>query len=361
MHPATSKADIENLIRSMATHLKPNDTFTIFVNDHGDPPSSENSPITSSIVLYSPTNGFRPSPPKLTHAELAEILSKYIPPSVHIKLTGIHCYSGGLHDIAFKLPNACASSSTDFRSITDTTGSINLYGKGFWEELGNRRFDINHDGKTSLYEAHLAGFALDSADDGRGEISSMAYVDSVLKEGAYDEKYSWGLWRLFTKVFSSPKKEKIHLVCEYDPHLVDLNKIESVANALNQISIQPLTQASQPGSLPPQLQTVYQWADRDWKENKSKYLASLRGLQADYLNLKREWNGLGPIDQRQKRGEYTKKFDELEARAKARLAGFFATYRLMENMDRVGRFLRRATAPQKKTFARLLQCEWEPL
>ena len=106
-----------------------------------------------------------------------------------VKIIGIHCYSGGTHEIAHKNQNTCSLSSSDYLSPSFSKIYINLYGEGIIDErnatASNKKFDLNKDGKTSMLEAHFAGLANDNMNFGRNTTSSMAYLDKVLSQGAY--------------------------------------------------------------------------------------------------------------------------------------------------------------------------------
>jgi len=170
--PATSTADVEAQIKTAASRLQPEDTLTIYLNDHGDAPTSATDAISGSVVLYG--RDLSLFPPELKDTELLQMIAQDVPEGTPVKIVAQLCYSGGLNEIAFALPNVCSATSTDFRSM----GYVKTqYSHGFWAQASQGK---------SLLESHFAGLLADTYNQKRGQTSSMAYVDKVLHEGPYN-------------------------------------------------------------------------------------------------------------------------------------------------------------------------------
>jgi len=362
--PAHSTQDVENAIKLAVSKLKSGESLTLFVNDHGSSPNSVNEPLSSEIVLYGGT--VTKLPPQLSHSDLMNLIKKYVPQENNVKLVGVHCFSGGLHSIAFNLPNVCSAASTDFRTPTKTTGEINLYGKGFWNEVRSKTINLTGNGKTNLYEAHLAGTMMDTENEGRGELSSMAYVDSVLGYGAYDgkdparkEKKIHG--KTIVEISIGPPGPKLPDLCNLNSGGIDIEKIQAISSDIADILKEAALNVSGKGPSAQPLRNVYEYVAAEWAKNKETDVAKLKRLQLESEKLHKEWNNFSSVEKWWKRADYTKKFDALEAKTKEELGRFLAVYHTMQRLDRVNAFMKKATPAQKEKFASLLKCEWSPL
>lgn len=344
--PARSEADIEEAIKKAASNLKRGDSLFLFITDHGGAPSSETDPLSSKIVLWGPDAW---SMPAITHKKLLSLLEKYVPKDASIKLAGTHCFSGGLHSVAFALPNTCSIASTDFRTPSLTAYDKNKsYTYGLWQEIKEKRFDLDGDNKTSLQEAHLDAIVTDTENENRSDISSTAYIDFVLQEGPYKHVDS-----ILRRVIMLPASETSttntkKADCEI---CIDVNQIRLASELENlAATIVPLVSGS-----------IYDYAAKDWKKNGNSYITKLNGSKAQYAKLLNEWNGLSTSDKKIRSAEYTAKFEELRKKTNVELAKFMAITRLIKNKEKINRFLKIATPEQKAKFAQLMKCEGEPL
>ncbi|OQW47229.1 MAG: hypothetical protein A4S09_15665 [Proteobacteria bacterium SG_bin7] len=59
--------------------------------------------------------------------------------------------------------------------------------------------------------------------------------------------------------------------------------------------------------------------------------------------------------------EFTQKLEEFELRVKKELAGYLNTHKLLSNASKIEKFLKIASAEQKRRFLQLLKCEWDPI
>jgi hypothetical protein len=164
----------EELIESLK-QLKRHESLDIFITDHGsvtDSSLKNQTMATTGFVLRSKNNG----PYVLfTHQELYDILEKYkTDETTTVRLTGIHCYAGGLNEIASKLKikGVCSSTSTNDENYTTSTSEINKYAEGFFKAVATHE-------KLPFSRAHFAGMANDFYNNGRQQLSSQAYVETL--------------------------------------------------------------------------------------------------------------------------------------------------------------------------------------
>jgi hypothetical protein len=99
-----------------------------------------------------------------------------------VRLVGSYCFSGGLHQLAFTLPHVVCSTLTDFRSEAfRKTGHDLTYSNKVWGTFHSSQQKT----PRTLYHAHWTAMTGEGMNDGRGSLSSMAYVDSVLGQGPF--------------------------------------------------------------------------------------------------------------------------------------------------------------------------------
>jgi hypothetical protein len=261
VRPATSKEEVINVLKTAGSRLKAGETLLLFIDDHGDTAESEKDPASAKIVLRS-TNVFT-APPKISVREFGDILDATIPRSARIKIVADFCYSGGLHQLAFNHDNIATAVVTDFRTVATIKAP---YVEGFWREIAA-------DAKTSLIEAHLAGLLNDQGNAGRGVISSIAYVQSLMKQGPYKEVDDQNWFR--QTVLRHPSKGPVRLsdISPNSPAEAPqyVRLLTSVRNRLHERSSQV---------------TVYDQALRDWNAHGSQYLARAKsGQRNDLLPL----------------------------------------------------------------------------
>ncbi len=368
MHPAMEDKDIENAIKSMVKKLKPGEPFNFFINDHGYGPNSERKPENSGFYLYNPESNWDKNPsydvPKMSHEKFLEMINKLVPKETPVRIIGIHCFSGGLHSIAFSRPNTCTSASTDFRTPTYSEEKFNLYGKSFWEEFYRKDFDLDHDNKTSLFEAHMGGFTHDDNNESRADVSSFAYVDSILKEGPYVEQDSW-----LKRVFDDPSEVAVpnfnYLVCSLLPNFdEEIKKLKGVADILDKIApTQQMPKDSEKvmQQIPTASKNLFKLAIEDYQANHEKYQKILSDLRDAISEFRRNWEAVEEKQKDGKRAEFTTAFAKLDMQYRQEMGKFIPTYYLMNKMKKVERFLNIATPDQKKKFTELMQCESAPL
>lgn len=218
LRPA-SKEVVQGQIIESSKGLVAGDSLTLYITDHGSSPDndSETRKIASSLTgqeLASKYPGFASLTPEeqnkiryaiydrifkeqrvkhrnanplsagvvlwgssLTGVELLEML-KRVPPGVKVKLVGVQCYSGMLNEVASRLPNACASASTDYRTVNYSSGEKSYFSDGFTDGLASAGRAATLDG------AHRAGVAVDFLNGGRAQISSAYFAErAVLRAG----------------------------------------------------------------------------------------------------------------------------------------------------------------------------------
>lgn len=168
--PATDKLEVLASIRKTLKETPPGGTFTLMVTDHGDFDSKKDKLdiYSTYIVLKSPDG--KSEPQRISHAELSSLIAQNKPEGVKVKLMGIHCFSGGLNELAFYIPDTCSSSSTNQLKPTRSELDQNLYGFSFLDALKK---------KSSFADTHFSAMAGDKNNWGRGQLSSQAYVEKL--------------------------------------------------------------------------------------------------------------------------------------------------------------------------------------
>lgn len=330
----------------------------VFINDHGGASSLQDGPIASTIVLG---NG-----ELWSGAELSKQIKQSLLNQKYVRLVGIQCYSGGLHEISFENENTCSASNTDFASVSNSDPKISAYGKGFWEEIRNPRLDLDGDGKVNLMEAHFAGALSDTLNEGKGQTSSMAYVDKVLAHGPY--RYS-----LFNEppakqvlngettlaIAGTPKGIAEGEMCKIDPkanflELIGLiNGVDTILSHSNPFEMK----GAPSGPLAP----IYASMREKWLKEQPRMVATLIQAQKDTNELKTKWKSLSKAEQLNQNGTYTKKFEEIDDHKNQALAPMYLFWRFAEYAKNLEEFESVASPEQKQKLSRLLACELAPL
>jgi hypothetical protein len=173
----------ENLIAAfelIQANLQPGEPVDIHISDHGAPADTGDDPWNGGFVLFQEA---KDTPPwGVSHKELKYLIEKYIHPTSLVRLVGSYCFSGGLHHISFQLPNVCSTTLTDFLNPSVCV-LHRSFDRSFWLEIGSKAAES----PRSIFSAHWAAMPLDLLNEGRGSLSSMSYVDHILKCGPYGQ------------------------------------------------------------------------------------------------------------------------------------------------------------------------------
>ncbi len=476
MGPARTEKEVEDQIAAAAAKLKPGDSLTLFINDHGTPPYDDLDPLTSGFVIggqaavqvashplpnqlpllatvaagkkapapavhpishgdpdpFSLGLNDRPANPflspkrdpdyggygnsydknsghggagsskdktpvndgletedphhpssahKITNAKLLEMLKKHVPETSRVKLVGIQCFPGGLHSVAFDLPNACASTSTDFKTATNSLPDYNYYGKGFWEEFKNQHNDLDKDSKTSLFEAHLSGAASDIYNDGAATLSSSDYINYVLHEGPYsalkDEgklalqgtkgetgaRQEDGLSRKKTEDHVVEPKERLSGGQHYELKAVPA-ALAALDKTIEDLKVEMTSGKSLESLVPKSVAELIKTRLSSWEKDRDQIKVGLETYNNEYEALKKEWSSRTFEDQvtAVDRFHFQTKLEDLNQDASERLWPLVTKYSVpFKQLSKLDRFAAKATDEQKKKFKALLLCETEPL
>ncbi len=342
VHAALSVGDLEDLIEKMAKNLKPGEVFNFFIDDHGSEPKSDRSPETSGFYLFSKSSGA--SAQKVTNEELLSMIKKYVPASSPVHIVGTQCFSGGVHTISFDRPNTCSVANSDFRTTAKSDPERDPYSEGFHDYFFQKIGESSEEGKrTSLFDAHMRGFSKDTVNQGRGDASSFAYVDSVLKEDSYTQKDSW--WQRVSgspSQVSPPKND--YLVCAVEGNFAtEIKRLGEISAILGQGP-----------------QNIYQKAIDDWNANHGQYEAVIQRAKADIAKIQRDWNALDENQKQLQRWKLTEDYEKVTKRFQQESGKFMSTYYLLYKLQKVSKFMKSANAEQKTKFAELIKCENGP-
>lgn len=114
---------------------------------------------------------------RLEHATSSAPLAKQT--DSYDRFISMLCYGGAFHESAFKNPNTCALTSSDSWRLTWGL----KFNNAAFKEIRRPKFDINNDGQTNLMETLLRVLIEDDQNFPMQQTSSMAFADSILKEG----------------------------------------------------------------------------------------------------------------------------------------------------------------------------------
>jgi hypothetical protein len=107
------------------------------------------------------------------------------------------------------------------------------------------------------------------------------------------------------------------------------------------------------------------------KRNGSNYLQISKNYEAKFEDLTRRWNehkekfkdswDTTKFGEGDERAKIQKEFDDLKSNSQRDLKQYSFNHQMLERLDRLDEFSKKATAKQKNKFVQLLRCEWEPL
>lgn len=237
-------------------------------------------------------------------------------------------------------------------------------------------------------------------------ISGFDYVDFVLKKGPYDSKLdpTDSRWENINgdRVYQTPlptgyvstlppnnllffpyrffPENNLPLrgpisACHSTPVSNDLQRIERLSKLLSSLLSEQLESDLERKiqSRPPIARTVFYDAISDMKQNGQRYLALARDYDRRFSELKKRWEEHSEkwkdswditkwwFNEGETRAQIQKEFDELKAAAERDLKQYSFNHQMLERLDQLEEFDKKATPGQKKKFVQLLQCEWEPL
>ena len=375
-------ASLSSFVQRESKTLADGDTLAVFITDHG---LNGATPLSSGInVARTNRQNFKdPKDYLYSHQALLDDLTKSVPAGASVKLIGIHCFSGGLHEVAQKLPKACsvASSTYDRSTVSPVDGTMNVYGDAFLSETRLHHFDLNGDGKTSLMEGHLAALSKDSLNLGRQNLSSFDYVLKTLKEGPYaagrvafdvnlQESESQSHARQFRQMIDAePPAATAPPATPAPPPLKDLPDLPALPPAL-QSQFRKIDQFAsehdmkRTDSIPVvAAQTRLQEVRRDLEKKRTV----LEAIKQEYNVAKARQATQAELDQItisyrvHQRGAdlLNQKVEQLQEQIP--LASFAGYQHWLSNVEALNRFYQRATPQEKAKFEALWACEQEAL
>ena len=362
-------------VRAAAIGVKSGETFLVFINDHGDESVIPGDPLDAGIDL--------PGGQLYPHHRLQDDVATTLSPDSRFVLIGTHCFSGGGHHVTFARPNSCSAASTSHRSTAKTHDTLPTYEKRLSAMLAKPGIaDIDRDGKQSLYEVHLLAVIGDVMNDGRGQVSSAAYADFFLGEGAYAKRAGakllptsnfaealasvgisseLGTGKVFegmTRMVSIPGAEGCVLPRVRDASLDAFLRFASSASEALKAKLD-FPEGYQPARMRP----FIAYTQKLLKDAEDMYGPVLRERLREYANLRVEFEvaktkgKLTPAEH----ANFTARFDKLENLARNQLAVFWNISETLEGFRRVERFYHLAPPEKRKRFDELLDCEMRPL
>ena len=382
--PITSGAKyLYHIVKQIeAAKLKKEDQLVIFMTGHGYAPSDTGGPRSSSYSLW---DGNYASWKKLSKA-----LEKF--PDSKIKIVSTVCFGGGAHYISRELPNVCSVATAPyFTSSSSGSAHESIFSKSFWNH-------IKDNPKASLSSASNEGFKSDYVNPNLGSLSSLDYVNFVLKKFPYDRKYDDLRHTGKNKIIGG---ENIWLHTAPDNHKTaighdfldrslklkdelcspqtcfagivqsDLAKINKQLATLSEIMEAIYTQRIK--EQPKEIQTIFHDVIDDMKKNGIGYLAIAWKYDRKYQDLKERWNAhekkwkdswditKNLFNEGDQRAKMQKEFDDLKIASEKDLRKFSFNHQMLGYLDKLEEFNKKAEPDQKRKFVQLLQCEWEPL
>lgn len=396
----SSARGIEDVISAVKKmNPKDGDSVVIYFTAHGNAPRNPDDPSTATIIGWNEEYEFN---------QLADALAK-LPKGVKLKLISTTCFSGGIHSIARKLNNVCSSSTTN-HLYESSAGDYQefRFNKGLWDTFSKTK-------SPSFAQANLEGFKGDDANFNLGRLSSFDYIDWVLKDGPYKKT---GTSRPEMRWVTKDGDRVYQVVNGFPSHLPpeasilsnsaipssleagvckecgsggvqsDLDKLTKLAQTLSEVAQQAVVQdLSKKADLQSaQVRTIFHDVIDDMKKNGASYLQTAKMYEDKYTDLVRRWNehkakfknaeditkfknteditkwlqGEGD-GQGEARAKIQKEFDTLKSNAERDLKQYSFNHQMLERLERLDEFNKKATPEQKKKFVQLLQCEWEPL
>jgi len=362
--PATGLKDTVTAMTRQAFDLskRGGGTMLVYIGNHGLPPMKKDDYLGGGAVLYTKSN--KGDPQVISHRQFSQLFSQY-PRNVRILLVGNYCFDGGLHEISFANENVCSVSSTDWRTVSLLPADKpTSFTETFWQEARAHK-TLEQAGQEAI-ESH--------AENGmRGQVSSLAFVDKVLKTGSYDPSNAASWVSLFDwkfklgtgKMENKPTMGKFYNLDEMTKDCLQKvrpeSKVETLTAQLHEILNQLEPSEVIPDHLPEQNKNRYQRAIADWRKNRQEYLSRIRLLQLEYSKKKREDDSRSFFGQIWNLRASLQWELDFNARAEKKLKDYFKTVKILEEAAKIERFFKQATPEQKATFARLLKCEAQSL
>jgi len=390
--------------------------ITIFINDHGEPPRKygekylkylfkdtngrlkerslkefeyeDRSIGTKEVIGDATDHAYVPASSSIkmergdfSHEEFGELLQEKYSANKFVRIVGVHCYSGGIHEISFVNKQTCSLASTDWVSKSSSTEEINLYGKGIVAEKDllseNKKFDLDKNGNTSLTEAHFSGLSYDNFNFGRNSLSSMAYIDKILEQGAYQRKLENDNYDPYQNNLTPS------LICPYQTpgkYASTLQNFISLIDpftdwrgfARNQRNILLLKHdaikltAAEIKILPMPLKNIYFALLKnktlidifvDFKEKTPKLIKSLADLKYARDNLLKQKVKVSQKKINNLNNDIREELRLLKTQ-QAKWRGFFKYFKYLKDITK---FLSQATRIQKETFSNMIACEMATL
>lgn len=389
--PISGSAKSSNDLKTAITNLKlqPTDRLVVYMTGHGNSPEGYN-PSTSTYEFYNNSESWD----RLGNA------FEGIPSGVKVKIATTSCFGGGLHHLSRKMNNICSTASSPFFA-TNSSGTFaeSLFSEGFWNRLQQSK-------NSSFADLSLAGLKSDIANANLGSLSSFDYVDFTLKKGIYGKEYrdtdysepqtiaGREIWKKrdptgadFNSVFPrkpindsdipipSSLEGGICQNCCSSGVQSDLDKLTKLAQTLSEVTQQAVVQdlEKRADRQPAQVRTIFHDVIDDMKKNGASYLQTAKMYEDKYKDLVRRWNehkekfkNAGAITkwwqgEGEARAKIQKEFDTLKSNAERDLKQYSFNHQMLQRLERLDEFNKKATPEQKKKFVQLLQCEWEPL
>jgi len=382
--PAFTMEDLESAFALLASGLEPGDPVDIHISDHGDWAPEGEPAWNGSFILYHPSV----DQPwlQVSHQAFMDLIRRHIPVANPVRLTGSYCFSGGIHQVAFELPHVVCSTLTDLRSVSiRREGPAFTYTNAVWGTFQVSRRNT----PRTLYHAHWEAMTGERMNEGRGSLSSMAYVDSVLKRGSYSEL---------------PAMAGVSS-CEKHAHLVHAGEVErliglsfdqpahapanapspeaeegwqTLANAATLRTVEEgeedtwtllsrpeLDQPPLPALAPERaamLKLLQADLARDYRQARKAYDSSALAYKRQLLQMEAQWNGMSWFQ----RALYTalpslSGRQDWEARTQFDLSQYSHILRRAESLQNILAFLGTATPNEIDKFFQLFSQELAPL
>lgn len=171
-----NEISIEKRFSELKNKMSEGDRLLIILDDHGFSPFMSSNPLSGGIALR---GGQR-----IHFSTIKNLIEKYVPRNVSVRIIADHCYSGGVHHISFSLSNVCSASIGSFRNISFFTledykkESKSSYFYGVWPLYQN----------DSLSLVHWSGVSSEkNIQNILPSLSSLDYVEKTIEKGAYQK------------------------------------------------------------------------------------------------------------------------------------------------------------------------------
>ena len=339
---------------------------TIYISDHGGSKKKSSNFMDATISTY--TSVGKP----YTYRHLHRSIKSNLKDRKFVRLAASHCYGGNVHEVAFKLSNTCVAASTDRHNLnTSTVANGSQYAVAGIEEQnkssGNKEYDINNDGYTSLHETHIAGILSDTYNYVRAQTSTMAFIDYTLKQGAYSDdasKGKLGISKHIDPILQCIDGKSDQSIDNFVSNLEDVLNKDSNTILNSTLSNEELSE------LPKELQQSYQFLmkNKRVKEAISSDYIKIGNLQKSINSYKSNYTDIlkSIKDERDptKRDALIKKRNkliELVEKKQTSIDRASSITKGVENYIRTlksySQFTKLASNEQKEQFNNLLECE----